>query len=210
MARGRRMADDLVLEMAEMLLQEMKEPMHYKVMAVAMGGSETIPGKEPDQVLYSRMHNDVKRKGNDSAFRFLGNGVFCASTVDGADLIAIGPEGIRNNAKPYDPQATADRRRPDETIESYERRLGRMHDTHTCGNCRFLQFIGPYALSRSRGYCGNYETSRLCGVDAKTPGCPGWQLRGIAQFRRDDTEIKAVTIALEESVKKGKKNATRR
>jgi hypothetical protein len=206
---GRKKKDDNVLEMAELILQQLDEPIHYKVLADAMGGSATIPGQRPDQVLYSRLHQDVKNKGLNSAFRFLGDGIFCASTVDGVDLPEVIKPEIQNNAKPYDHETFVTRKKPTETTAAWEERLDKRTLPPVCGNCTFIRFKGPYALSRKRGFCNNYKQSGKCGVATDLAGCSGWIRRRDAQVANDDLAMSTVITAMEDAVKGRKKSATR-
>jgi hypothetical protein len=196
---GRPRAKDLVLEMAATILQTYDEPVHYKMLAQVMVESGIdIPGQRPDQVLYSRIHNDVKRNGSHSAFRFMGNGVFCAHTVEGIELMPT-PE-IKDNAKPYDHEEATRRRGKFESQSEHELRIMRLDARPNCGNCRFMEFTGVYALSRTRGYCGNYKESHRCGTSIAGEACPGWQRRSEAQVTSDNRERFATIRAIEDVI----------
>lgn len=196
---GRPQAKDMVLEVAATILQTFDEPVHYKTLCEVMIASGTaIPGQKPDQVLYSRMHNDIKRNGKGSPFRLIGNGVFCAHTVEGIELIEL-PE-IRDNAKPYNHEEATRKQRQYESDGEYELRLMRLNATPKCGNCRFMEFTGVYAMSRTRGYCGNYHDSHRCGTNVGDSPCGGWQRRLESQVVSDNRERLATIKALEDTV----------
>jgi hypothetical protein len=202
------LAKDTVLDDACALLEALETPVHYKMLAAALiEGGFSIPGKEPDQVLYSRMHNDVKRHGDASRFKFMGNGVFCWNGLEGADLVET--PAIRNNAKPYNAEEEVRRKKPDESLGEHELRLLRMEQPARCGNCTAVEFSGPYAVSQRRGYCTSYRLSNRAGVGVNDAPCEHWCRRTELQVKNDaknrvDTMngVADVIISLSKAVKR--------
>lgn len=181
----RRIVKDDVLEVAAEVLHNIDEPMHYKTLTEVLlsSGAWEGRGKEPDQILYSAMHNDVKRNGEASSFRFLGEGVFAACSVEFIDLIAITPDRIRDNRKAQDPS----HRRPDETQAQADARVARSLEPARCGNCAYLKFEGVYTHRQDRGLCDNYAASGKVGrgVDQEPAAEGCWKRRANGQFAAD-------------------------
>lgn len=198
MATGK-LKDDL-LETVELFLQGLGEPIHYKTLTeLLIGAGAEVPGKEPDQVLYSRMHNDVKRRGEASPIRFLGQGVFCASTVKGVDLVAKRKEELRNDqpsrqkghVAANDPYA-ADKRKA-------------LAEDACCGNCVSMEFFGPYEITRTHGLCGNPASGRA-GADSCAAPCGHWKRRTLDQDRSLDRQRDEVLKACFEAAKEHRVN----
>lgn len=159
-----------------------KEPIHYKqltTMLVDSGMWAEPYGKEPDQILYSALHNDVKRHGVRSRFLFLGGGVFCTSEIGEAVLYVETPN-IRANAAPRDPFYRAG-----DMPRDTEARRQAAAEERRCGNCASLTWDGPQVLLQEVGGCSRYEhTQRAC-VYKCSEACGLWQPRTVAQRDRD-------------------------
>lgn len=181
---------DDMLNVVEVLMQAEAQPMHYKQVASMMleMGLWGYGGREPDQVLYSRIHNDIRRNGDNSPFRFLGDGVFCASTVKCVDEVAIPAEEIIARMKPRDPEEDKMRRKPTETKPDYDMRIASYTETRACGNCTHLNFENAYIISQRRGFCHNYTNSGRCGVAVEAKPCDFWERRSDAQRHADRRE----------------------
>lgn len=172
---------DLVDTLVE-FLRALGEPIHYKELTntIIEYGLWKPYGKQPDQIVYSAMHQDVKKRKDYSAFKFMGAGVFVFSDVPGAQY--IDEPTIRDNAKPKDIA-----RRSGDLPQETERRRKALSEDARCGNCSHIEYSGVEEYRHSRGLCNGWETSGRCSTSPSALPCPAWQMRTIAQ-RDADTE----------------------
>jgi hypothetical protein len=176
-----------LLDAVDELLRETQEPIHYKELTKIMIGSGLWAdpwGKEPDQILYSLMHNEVKRYGQGGGrFLFMGGGIFCTTFMEGLDeLVELLPTPSANQAqrdpyaRPGDMPGEADARRRDAEAAEADRR---------CGNCAHLAWDGPNLHKHEVGSCSMYsQTGRACVFKSSEP-CGLWKRRTRSQVEAD-------------------------
>ncbi len=171
---------DLIETLVE-FMRVLNEPIHYKILTdnIIEYGLWVPYGQQPDQIVYSAMHQDVKKRGDMSAFKFMGKGVFVFADVPGADVVEL-PK-IANNTLPKDPA----KRAGDLPSETAARREAMAEDAR-CGNCSSIEYTGIEEYKLSRGECGKWEKSGRCSVSDSAAPCPFWEMRSLAQ-RSSDT-----------------------
>lgn len=170
-------------ELVETLVEFMRaldEPIHYKTLTtVIIDALLWVPyGKDPEQIVYSAMHQDVKKRGDYSAFKFMGKGVFVFSDVPGANIVEV--PIIKNNTKPREERPVKF-----ETPAEAEERTTAICEHKRCGNCVHIEFNGADKYRMLRGLCDRYEESGRCSVGKMSEACPSWKKRPIAQRRED-------------------------
>lgn len=173
-----------LLEACFTLLDAMGEPLHYRDLTNALveSGMWADPwGKEPDQILYSALHNYHKRHGRAGRALFMGGGVFVSAAVEGAAEVEL-PE-VRENAAPRDPY----RRRGDMPGDAERRRAQAEADeaNRRCGNCTHLSWDGPNEHTHEVGGCSLYNATGRGVVFADSPACCYWKARTISQRQAD-------------------------
>lgn len=194
--------NDGLLETCELYMQMLDGPIHYKQLArdlLDTGVWDGSGAKEPDQVLYSRLKNDIGRRGADSAFRFMGGGVFCASTVKAVDEVA---ERVAPPARtPYDPEKP--RRKPGETQGEFDARIERGKAPRTCGDCSHMFYSDAAHLRGcSSGVCESDDSDRVTAFPGDE-ACPHWSRRTERQWSRD-SEDRHMVIAMASSTAGGR------
>lgn len=178
-----------LLDTVDKLLTDFAEPLYYKELCKVLidSGLWADPwGQQPDQILYSAIHNDIKKHGNGKGrFLFMGEGIFCSTTVDGvAEVVEEGLVPIpENNVAPRDPfkragdmPGDADKRREQAEFDAAHKR---------CFNCGSMSFEGPNMHSHELGTCNRrHETGRNC-VFPASEACELWRPRTSAQREND-------------------------
>lgn len=166
---------DLLVSVYELLLDH-GQPIHYKQLTevlMASGVWATPWGKEPDQILYSAMHNEFRELGTSGRFLFLGKGfVCCATMVEGIENF----EEAGGRVPPPRP--------PKETVQQSSAQA----ENSTCGNCTHLYWSGPNVVSHEAGSCSKYPESGRSTVLKGTKQCPLWSARTAAQANKDRVE----------------------
>lgn len=202
-----------LLEAVDTLLTDFGEPLYYKELCqVLIDSGMWVPwGQQPDQILYSAIHNDIKRHGNGlGRFLFMGEGIFCSTSVDGAaDVVAEGLVPIpENNITPKDPfkrpgdmPGDADRRREQAEWDDAHRK---------CWNCASMRFDGPNMHRHELGTCCRPEdTGRHC-IHHDTEACELWRQRTPTQRENDRLiPIDLITEALHIFVTGGRSKGSR-
>jgi len=177
-----------LLEMAADMLDQFNAPMHYKELTQILvdSGLWANPwGKEPDQILYSAMHNNYKRHGKDSRILFMGGGMFVHCNVDGADFLELPePSGADRYEETEEgvtklPPARRQKEGARPAAEPSQPQVRR------CGNCTHITYDGPQLHLREIGHCSMYLASGRCGTFPKSEPCPLWKHRTAAQVNRD-------------------------
>jgi hypothetical protein len=157
------------------LLFDHGQPIHYKELTKVLidsGVWENPWGKEPDQILYSAMHNEFRRYGTDCRFLFLGKGFVCASTVvEGIEFF----EQAGGKVPPSRP--------PKESAQPAVK-----PEAATCGNCTHLYWAGPNVVSHEAGSCSKYRQSKRSVVFKNSQPCQMWAVRTSAQANKDRLE----------------------
>lgn len=173
---------------------EYGEPIHYKELTkvlVECGAWEPY-GDKPDQIVYSAMHQDIRRRGEWSAFRLITPGVFCTSEAKGVELVAraVPPEAERAPRPP--------RKRLGETEKEHAKRVEAMSADACCGNCANLEYAGVEEYRRQTGLCNGWPASgRTCARPADEP-CPSWRRLGAADAAAIDKRREDLTLLLVE------------
>lgn len=170
-------------------MRTLDEPIHYKELTEAIIEYKLwIPyGKNPDQIVYSAMHQDVKKRGDYSAFRFMGKGIFIFSDVSGVSHVEM-PK-IRRNDSPKDQL-----KRPGEMPHDTVARLAIATEKQRCGNCSNIEFEGAEAYRQRRGTCSQYENSDRASVNVSAEPCQFWRQRTVAQRNTDQSTRKNLHI----------------
>lgn len=187
MAKGQTDRQVQLLITVDELLRSLGEPIHYRDLCKALIGSGLWAdpwGKEPDQILYSAIHNDVKKhKLGVSRFLFMGGGIFCTSSLDCLDELVDALPTPSNDVSPRDPfrragdmPGDAERRRAAAEAADADRR---------CGNCTHLSWDGPNLHTHECGSCGMYAQTKRATVFKCTEACPLWRARTFAQNNAD-------------------------
>src|SRR5258708_746540 len=192
---------DNLIEIAELILQKINAPMHYKQLCYVLIDSELWDGrgkKNPAATIYTTLHNDIVKNKEDSAFRFMGDGIFCASTVKCIDQVCIPAEQLRNNRKKEDVL----HKQPMETRPEYEQRIALHNADARCGNCKYIRYIGIQVLRMQRGSCLNYQVSQRAGVGAHQLPCDGYIKRSISRVRQDEEDKNLTLIRISKIGKK--------
>lgn len=156
-----------LLEIVDELLRDLAEPIHYRELTKVLidSGLWKAWGAEPDQILYSALHNEVKKYSQEgSRFLFLGGGIFCSFFVEGAEfLIPELPVPSDNDAAKV-------------VVEHTDKR---------CGTCRHLSWNGPNIVSHEVGSCNMYSQTRRSCVFKKSLPCELWGARSLTQVNND-------------------------
>lgn len=184
-----------LLDVAANFLDMFGQPILYKDLTKVLieSGLWASPwGAEPDQILYSALHNDVKRYGSQSRFLFLGGGAFCTALVEGAEFREEVLPVPRNNVSPKDPYA-----RPGDMPGDKEKRQARAEAAladKRCGNCTHLSWNGPNITRREVGSCSMYERNgRACVLPNAEP-CSLWHLKTEGQIHAENAFRQRVLV----------------
>lgn len=175
-----------LLDVVDMLLRSTQEPIHYKELTTVLveSGLWAPWGKEPDQILYSAIHNEVKRLGQDvSRFLFMGGGIFCTSFVEGLDELVPSLPVPEHNVAPRNPH-----RRAGDMPGEAERRQERSEHAEAgrrCGNCAHLSWDGPNLHTHEVGSCSLYSKTKRACVFKASEACEHWRIRTPAQANSD-------------------------
>jgi len=149
----------LLIEILHAFLVELGEPIHYKELTQLLidAGAWEPYGSKPDQIVYSAMHQDLRRRGDWSVFRLVGPGVFCTSETKGVEAIA------REVPPAEPPKPRLARRKKGDTEADFRRRLELASSDATCGNCALLTFEAAEEYRQRLGSCGGWpESGRHC------------------------------------------------
>jgi len=196
MARAQATRTQELLEMVAELLSELGEPIHYKDLTKVItetGLWENPWGAEPDQILYSAMHNDVKKHGTDSRFIFWGGGIFSTALIEGREELQT--MEVKNNAKPKDPYS-----RPGDMPGDAEKRRVATEAAEAdkrCGNCSSLFWEGPNICSHEIGSCTRASLSKRWTIFPAVAACPLWRRRSVAQMNHDRVERQQTILEAE-------------
>lgn len=177
-------------EIAATLLEEFDGPLHYKELCEVLIVSEMWAnpwGKEPDQILYSCLHNRYKRDGRNSRILFMGGGMFIHCNVDGADFLELPePSGSAQYEETEDGITELVPTPKKKNLQTYvEHATLEPTKDKTCGTCTHLSWDGPQEHRHEVGGCSLYAaTGRAC-VFQKTPACHLWKQRTSSQVQRD-------------------------
>lgn len=176
-----------LLDTVDMLLRSTQEPIHYRELTKVLieSGLWAQPwGKEHDQILYSAIHNEVKRLGQEvSRFIFMGGGIFCTSFIEGIDEIIELLPVPEHNVTPRNPHARAGDM-PGEA-ERRQERSEHAEASRRCGNCTHLSWSGPNLHTHEVGSCSLYSKTRRSCVFKTSEACEHWQIRSASQVNND-------------------------
>lgn len=156
MATQKRSKQSDLIDIIDTFLRTLQEPIHYKELTMILVDAAiwTPYGKSPpDQIVYSAMHQDIRKRQEWSAFRLVGPGVFCTSETKGVEQIKVDVPPVAP------PKERLVRRRSGDTEKDVERRLELLQSDATCGNCTMLEFCGIEEYKMSIGTCGAFPKS---------------------------------------------------
>lgn len=161
-----------LLEILNVFLDAYGEPMHYKELTQVIidGGLWEPYGQKPDQIVYSAMSQDIKRRGEWSAFRLINTGdkktggVFCSSNVKGVEEVAkdLGELTVSQPSI----------RRKGDTDKDVQRRISMLEANARCGNCTHIEYIGPEKYAMRYGACNAWPNSGQPYVFNHQEPCP--------------------------------------
>lgn len=175
-----------LLDTIDALLRQTQEPIHYRELTnvlVDSGLWETPWGKQPDQILYSAIHNDIKRHGKTNGrFMFMGGGIFCTTFVEGIEFLEdiLPTPSNEINRDPY-------RRQGDMPGDAEQRRTRAeaAEANKKCGNCVHLEWHGPNIHTHEIGTCALYLETGRPRVFKCSEACDRWKHRTQSQVSND-------------------------
>lgn len=173
-----------IIELLGLIVDGMDEPVHYRMLtdAVQESGAFDLAAEyvRPSDSIYSMLHSDIRRNGDGSKFRFLGNGIFCAA-------------GMTAGAKEVEVEPTARTRRTE---------LIAPPDGADCQSCGNFSLVGVQLVTGTMGSCGCEAAARYY-VKPHEPHCSHWCRRTWSQDEKARKEqvgamelFRAVNIAM--------------
>lgn len=169
-----------LLDIIDSFLAAYDEEIYYKDLTKHLieSGAWLPYGQKPDQIVYSALHQDIRRYGSASAFRFCGKGIFITARAQGAEAVAILLPKLVNS------KADVTKKRPHETVADHNARLEHLHDKEKCGNCQHITFSAHNEFSLNLGECTRWSDSGRACTRGSSEACSFWERASIVQMEQ--------------------------
>jgi hypothetical protein len=131
---------------------------------------------DPEKALYNAIFAHFKAHGKNGLFLLFKGGYVCTTNVPGAELydetVAMGVQRqIKQQPKPV--------------TKPTEKR---------CGNCAFIQWRGPNAVTHETGTCSKYRFTGRPRVYLRSEPCTEWRQKSMQKQQTEQHESKMSVI----------------